>query len=121
MLKKRHKNFFVSQPFSKAADPNGDRTRDHVLQGSKIGTSLWLSDWSESADVLPVNESRAETGLRLGVYGALGVSQGRQHEASILLKFIASWYPSNFMHPSNPGMIETSWFFFTVKKIVTIP
>jgi len=47
-----------------------------VFQCAKIGSSLWLSDWSESADVLPANESRAQHPWRLGVYAALGGGQG---------------------------------------------
>ena len=39
-----------------------------------VATSMWLSNWSNDQ---PQNNTSADTALRLGVYGGLGIVQGK--------------------------------------------
>lgn len=59
---------------------------------SSVGSSLWLSDWTNDALRLNLtqNQTDAQTypaskrDLRIGVYGALGVSQGKPLKIEII-------------------------------------
>ncbi|XP_076816557.1 multidrug resistance-associated protein 1-like isoform X1 [Clavelina lepadiformis] len=67
-------------------------------QASKIGASMWLSDWSADADVLPLNESRAQTDVRLGVYGALGFCQALFIFMDALLMAMSCIHATKLIH-----------------------
>lgn len=43
-----------------------------LFQGFSIGSNIWLSNWSEDKDVTPNKRD-----MYLGVYGALGLGQGK--------------------------------------------
>lgn len=47
-----------------------------MLQSSKMGISIWLSDWSADGDALPADEYRSHIGVRMAVLAALGAVQG---------------------------------------------
>lgn len=49
-----------------------------VFQGFSIGSNLWLSVWSDDQEII-VNGSvnTAKRDMYLGVYGALGIGQGK--------------------------------------------
>lgn len=41
-----------------------------------VGSSLWLSEWTNDAQKPNLNNSTTQRDMRIGVYGALGVGQG---------------------------------------------
>ena len=45
-------------------------------QAASLGASVWLSEWSNDPIVNGTSDP-AQRDLRLGVYGALGMSQGK--------------------------------------------
>lgn len=51
---------------------------------SAVGSSLWLSDWTNDALNLTQPYPAAQRDLRIGVYGALGVSQGKPLEIKLI-------------------------------------
>jgi ATP-binding cassette subfamily C (CFTR/MRP) protein 1 len=51
-----------------------------VFQAFSIGSNVWLSEWSDDKNIFlneTVDESKRD--LYLGVYGALGVGQGKSY------------------------------------------
>ena len=48
-----------------------------ILISSEVVTNIWLSAWSDDP-ILNGTEGRAQTNLRLGVYGGLGAFQGKR-------------------------------------------
>lgn len=49
-----------------------------VFQGFSIGSNIWLSDWSND-NTIYVNgtQDAGKRDMYLGVYGALGIGQGK--------------------------------------------
>lgn len=49
-----------------------------IFQGFSIGSNLWLSVWSDDQEIV-VNgtTNTAKRDMYLGVYGALGIGQGK--------------------------------------------
>ena len=56
-----------------------------VTQGCAVGSTIWLSIWSDAMDSNPHMED-AERNKYLGVYGGIGVSQGKKKRYSFVLK-----------------------------------
>nr|CAB3219630.1 multidrug resistance-associated protein 1-like [Phallusia mammillata] len=69
-----------------------------LYQVSVVLASLWLSDWSEDADSLPVNESRAQTDYRLGIYGALGAAQAIFIFLDVFILFVGCLHAAKILH-----------------------
>jgi ATP-binding cassette subfamily C (CFTR/MRP) protein 1 len=54
-----------------------------VFQGFSIGSNVWLSEWSNDKSMYGNETDGRKQNLYLGVYGALGVGQGKS-DISIL-------------------------------------
>jgi ATP-binding cassette subfamily C (CFTR/MRP) protein 1 len=54
-----------------------------VFQGFSIGSNVWLSEWSNDKSMYGNETDDSKQSLYLGVYGALGVGQGKS-DTSVL-------------------------------------
>ena len=56
-----------------------------------IGANLWLSDWSDDVTRYNGTQDAAQRDMRLGVYGALGLAQGKTllYSSFFGLRFLA--------------------------------
>ena len=55
---------------------------------SLVSTNIWLTNWSDDPVYQNATEQRAQTNLRLGVYGALGVFQCEYSNTSLCVLFL---------------------------------
>jgi len=67
-------------------------------QASKMGISIWLSDWAADGDSLTTDEYRSKIGSRLAVLGALGVVQAVTVVANVYILSIACLRAAAKMH-----------------------
>lgn len=70
-----------------------------AFQGFSIGSNVWLSVWSDAnATDADGNQDTAARDMYLGVYGALGIGQGKLHLIHSNLFYDENLYFLNIVH-----------------------